>query len=110
MAQLAKVPLERTDDDRTRFHGCSSIREYEVLGKLGEGTFGSGSSERAVVEQSACSQTETDGFLEFSEVHKARSRKNGAIVALKKILMHNEKDGVSYADHGHFKMWAEGLV
>ncbi|MCJ1361530.1 serine/threonine protein kinase, CMGC, CDC2/CDK sub [Acarospora aff. strigata] len=30
---------------------------------------------------------------ELSEVHKARSRKNGAIVALKKILMHNEKDG-----------------
>lgn len=29
----------------------------------------------------------------FGEVHKARSRKNGAVVALKKILMHNEKDG-----------------
>ncbi|KAH7051332.1 kinase-like domain-containing protein [Macrophomina phaseolina] len=50
-----------------RFHGCSSIRDYEVMGKLGEGTFG--------------------------EVHKARSRRSGAIVALKKILMHNEKDG-----------------
>lgn len=43
MAQLAKVPLERTDDGRPRFHGCSSIRDYEVLGKLGEGTFGSDS-------------------------------------------------------------------
>ncbi|KAI9786860.1 MAG: serine/threonine protein kinase, CMGC, CDC2/CDK sub [Geoglossum umbratile] len=52
---------------RPRFHGCSKIGDYEILGKLGEGTFG--------------------------EVHKARSKKTGAIVALKKILMHNEKDG-----------------
>ncbi|RDW70237.1 hypothetical protein BP5796_08634 [Coleophoma crateriformis] len=49
------------------FSGCSRITDYEVLGKLGEGTFG--------------------------EVHRARSRKTGAVVALKKILMHNEKDG-----------------
>lgn len=27
------------------------------------------------------------------EVHKARSRKTGTLVALKKIIMHNEKDG-----------------
>ena len=59
--------LETLADGRPRFHGCSSIRSYEVLGKLGEGTFG--------------------------EVHKARSHKDGHIVALKKILMHNEKDG-----------------
>ncbi|KUJ20198.1 Pkinase-domain-containing protein [Mollisia scopiformis] len=49
------------------FQGCSSINDYDILGKLGEGTFG--------------------------EVHRAKSRKTGAIVALKKILMHNEKDG-----------------
>ncbi|KAI9746526.1 MAG: serine/threonine protein kinase, CMGC, CDC2/CDK sub [Claussenomyces sp. TS43310] len=49
------------------FAGCSRITDYEVLGKLGEGTFG--------------------------EVHRAKSRKTGAVVALKKILMHNEKDG-----------------
>lgn len=30
----------------------------------------------------------------ISEVHKARSRKTGAMVAMKKIIMHNEKDGV----------------
>jgi serine/threonine-protein kinase BUR1 len=47
--------------------GCSRITDYEILGKLGEGTFG--------------------------EVHRAKSKKTGAIVALKKILMHNEKDG-----------------
>ncbi|KAF2238587.1 Pkinase-domain-containing protein [Viridothelium virens] len=50
-----------------RFQGCSSIREYEILQKLGEGTFG--------------------------EVHKARARRTNAVFALKKILMHNEKDG-----------------
>lgn len=54
-------------DGQSRFRGCSSIKHYEVLGKLGEGTFG--------------------------EVHKARSLKTGRVVALKKILMHNEKDG-----------------
>lgn len=52
---------------QTSFKGCSRIGEYEQMGKLGEGTFG--------------------------EVHRARSKKTGAIVALKKILMHNEKDG-----------------
>jgi hypothetical protein len=34
------------------------------------------------------------------EVYKARSKKDGSIVALKKILMHNEKDGVRSFDHG----------
>src|SRR5882757_2668635 len=52
---------------QNRFLGCSRISDYEVLGKLGEGTFG--------------------------EVHRAKSKKTGAVVALKKILMHNEKDG-----------------
>ncbi|KAF2128370.1 Pkinase-domain-containing protein [Dothidotthia symphoricarpi CBS 119687] len=47
--------------------GCSKIGEYEMMQKLGEGTFG--------------------------EVHKARHRKTGSVYALKKILMHNEKDG-----------------
>lgn len=50
-----------------RFKGCSKIGEYEMMQKLGEGTFG--------------------------EVHKARHRITGSVFALKKILMHNEKDG-----------------
>lgn len=50
-----------------RFFGCSKIGEYEMMQKLGEGTFG--------------------------EVHKACHQKTGQIYALKKILMHNEKDG-----------------
>ncbi|KAI4281338.1 MAG: hypothetical protein L6R38_003774 [Xanthoria sp. 2 TBL-2021] len=62
-----KTTLEEADDGQPRFNGCSSIKCYEISEKLGEGTFG--------------------------EVYKARSVKDGHIVALKKILMHNEKDG-----------------
>jgi hypothetical protein len=32
--------------------------------------------------------------IHFSEVHKARRKTTGELVALKRILMHNEKDGV----------------
>ncbi|KAL2393298.1 Serine/threonine-protein kinase bur1 [Exophiala dermatitidis] len=66
-APQPRQTLERLPDGRPRFHGCSKITEYAYLGKLGEGTFG--------------------------EVSKARSKKTGQVVALKKILMHNEKDG-----------------
>ena len=62
-----QVIYERRSDGQPRFQGCSKISAYEILGKLGEGTFG--------------------------EVHKARHVRKGNIVALKKILMHNEKDG-----------------
>ena len=65
--QAPKVSLERASDGQPRFHGCSSLKAYEILSKLGEGTFG--------------------------EVYKARSHRTGRIVALKKILLHNEKDG-----------------
>ncbi|KAL8821301.1 MAG: hypothetical protein Q9223_000622 [Gallowayella weberi] len=63
----AKTSLEKVDNGQLRFRGCSSIKSYDISEKLGEGTFG--------------------------EVYKARSFKDGHIVALKKILMHNEKDG-----------------
>ncbi|KAI9826877.1 MAG: serine/threonine protein kinase, CMGC, CDC2/CDK sub [Thelocarpon impressellum] len=63
----SRALLDTDQRGTPRFHGCSSIKEYEILGKLGEGTFG--------------------------EVHKARSRGRGTTVALKKILMHNERDG-----------------
>lgn len=32
----------------------------------------------------------------FREVYKARDRENGKLVALKKVRMENEKEGVSY--------------
>ncbi len=66
-AQRPTKTLERSEDGRPRFQGCSKITEYFYIDKLGEGTFG--------------------------EVSKARSKKTGQLVALKKILMHNEKDG-----------------
>lgn len=50
-----------------RFHGCSKIGEYLIMQKLGEGTFG--------------------------EVYKATHQTTSQVYALKKILMHNEKDG-----------------
>ncbi|KAF1829395.1 Pkinase-domain-containing protein [Decorospora gaudefroyi] len=65
MAQAAGAVPQQTL--QRRFHGCSKIGEYEMMRKLGEGTFG--------------------------EVHQARQRATGNIFALKKILMHNEKDG-----------------
>ncbi|KPI41692.1 Serine/threonine-protein kinase bur1 [Cyphellophora attinorum] len=67
MATSTGRPLETFEDGRPRFNGCSRIQQYDYIGKLGEGTFG--------------------------EVSKAKSKKTGQIVALKKILMHNEKDG-----------------
>ncbi|KAJ9067488.1 serine/threonine protein kinase, CMGC, CDC2/CDK sub [Entomophthora muscae] len=51
-----------------KFLGCSSKEEYAFDRKLGEGTFG--------------------------EVHKGRHLKTSKVVALKRILMHNEKEGI----------------
>ncbi|PYI26833.1 putative CDK9 [Aspergillus indologenus CBS 114.80] len=64
---MVATPLERDGNGSPRFRGCTNIRDFEFLGKLGEGTFG--------------------------EVYKARSKRDNTIVALKKILMHNERDG-----------------
>ncbi|KAJ5830262.1 uncharacterized protein N7525_008515 [Penicillium rubens] len=64
---MAIKSLEKDENGQARFFGCSNIRDYEFLDKLGEGTFG--------------------------EVYKARSKKDAKIVALKKILMHHEKEG-----------------
>ncbi|EJF63893.1 Pkinase-domain-containing protein [Dichomitus squalens LYAD-421 SS1] len=50
------------------FVGCGQQTDYTVMTKLGEGTFG--------------------------EVHKAIHREKGHTVALKRILMHNEKEGM----------------
>lgn len=35
-----KEPPEQDNHGHSRFRGCSNIREFEFLGKLGEGTFG----------------------------------------------------------------------
>ncbi|KAJ3069038.1 serine/threonine protein kinase, CMGC, CDC2/CDK sub [Quaeritorhiza haematococci] len=51
-----------------KFFGCSRYEDYEPIKKIGEGTFG--------------------------EVSTARHKTTGKVVALKKILMHNEKEGI----------------
>lgn len=73
---------------RSSFLGCSKIGDYEILGKLGEGTFG-------YVDRLVPSRLSNFADCLWNrEVHRARSNKTGALVALKKIIMHNEKDGV----------------
>jgi hypothetical protein len=68
MALAAPPPPEMTDPTQRRFRGSARISEYEVMKeKLGEGTFG--------------------------VVSKGVSKRSGKVFALKKILMHNEKDG-----------------
>lgn len=73
---------------RNSFVGCSRITDYEVLNKLGEGTFGFVIAVFVLLDRLSANSHP-------SEVHRARSKKTGALVALKKIIMHNEKDGVS---------------
>ncbi|KAI5117879.1 hypothetical protein M0805_002271 [Coniferiporia weirii] len=68
-----RVPVKRTRDEekaayRRVFVGCGRRDDYDIMTKLGEGTFG--------------------------EVHKALHRETRAPVALKRILMHNEKEGM----------------
>lgn len=42
--------------------------------------------------------------LAISEVYKARHKRTGRLVALKKILMHNEKEGVSTSKSEYFSI------
>jgi len=52
------------------FGRCRDVDEFEKLNRIGEGTYGT--------------------------VYRARDRKSGEIVALKRVILHNEKhDGVS---------------
>ncbi|KAJ2389406.1 serine/threonine protein kinase, CMGC, CDC2/CDK sub [Coemansia sp. RSA 2603] len=61
-------PMSDLRRDGKRFVGCSAFEDYELLTKLGQGTFG--------------------------EVHKAVHKATGSLVALKRVLMHNEKEGL----------------
>ncbi|EIN08939.1 Pkinase-domain-containing protein [Punctularia strigosozonata HHB-11173 SS5] len=68
-----RPPVRRTREEEKEaygrvFVGCGQQDDYVPLTKLGEGTFG--------------------------EVHKARQNATNRLVALKRILMHNEKEGM----------------
>ena len=67
MAQSGVDTPANADPTQRRYRGSSKITDFEFTDKLGEGTFGI--------------------------VSKGRSKRTGAVVALKKILIHNEKDG-----------------
>lgn len=54
---------------RKKWQGCFSLDEFKIEQKVGEGTFG--------------------------VVHKAIHRKTGKVVALKKILLRPEQEGVN---------------
>ena len=61
------IPMTNAQPISRVYRGCSNIGAYETMRKLGEGTFG--------------------------EVYQARRKRTGELVALKKILMHTEKEG-----------------
>lgn len=68
-----RPPVQRTNSADLKayartFTGCGRIDDYDIATKVGEGTFG--------------------------EVHKAVHRPTTTQVALKRILMHNEKEGM----------------
>ena len=70
-----------------KFIGCGLQSDYDVTTKLGEGTFG------FVVFFSFEPILNVTPYP-CSEVHKAIQKSTGKVVALKRILMHNEKEGM----------------
>ncbi len=53
---------------------CRNVDEYERLNRIGQGTYGT--------------------------VYRAREKKTGQIVALKRVILHNEEqDGVRLSHH-----------
>lgn len=64
--ETVNSPPERRSD--RVFSGCSSFDDYSIIKKIGEGTFG--------------------------EVTRAKHKRSGKTFALKKILMHDEKEGM----------------
>ncbi|KAH8110277.1 kinase-like domain-containing protein [Phellopilus nigrolimitatus] len=73
VSRKKRLPVKRTREEEKAayqrvFSGCGRRDDYDIMTKLGEGTFG--------------------------EVHKALHKQTRAPVALKRILMHNEKEGM----------------
>jgi serine/threonine-protein kinase BUR1 len=69
------------------FKGCGNQHDYQITTKLGEGTFGYVLI-TFVPKEKFCLKNKS------SEVHKAVHTATGRHVALKRILMHNEKEGM----------------
>lgn len=62
-----KMSTTKDDNEDIVYQFCEDVAKYEKIVKIGQGTFG--------------------------EVFKARHKKTGHFVALKKVLMENEKEG-----------------
>ena len=78
---------------------CHDVNKYEKMVKIGQGTFGFVDCFSPPFWKFclSCRYVQRHWLLELfcSEVFKARNRKNlKEIVALKKVLMDNEKEGV----------------
>lgn len=71
-----------------QFPFMEDVSKYDKIIKIGQGTFG------YVIFIKACESCFEVLFV-FREVFKAKCKTTGRIVALKKILMENEKEGVS---------------
>lgn len=75
-------------------------QDYEILVLVGSGTYGSAL---------ACLPSPLFVALcfQFSQVFKARDKRTGEMVALKKVKMDNEKEGVWYAliIHTTYRFW-----
>ncbi len=65
----SKVTAVTADAWRGEVGKSSSVSKFEKLNRIGEGTYGT--------------------------VYRARDKENGRIVALKKIIFHDAKEGVS---------------
>ena len=61
------VPINIAPDSEGHIHEMSRLKDYEVIEKLGQGTFG--------------------------VVQKARSKKDGLLVAIKQLINHSAKEG-----------------
>jgi serine/threonine-protein kinase BUR1 len=88
-----REPVQRSRAEEEKaygrtFEGCGQQSDYEVTTKLGEGTFGFVLITFLLFSGHA--------FLTFflREVHKAIQKSSGKVMALKRILMHNEKEGM----------------
>lgn len=85
-----RPPLRRTREEEHKAYGRTFVGsgqqdDYDAMTKLGEGTFGH-------VFYSLSPSLGANGLVR--EVHKAKFRPTGRVVALKRILMHNEKEGM----------------
>jgi serine/threonine-protein kinase BUR1 len=92
MGKKRREPVQRSRKEEMEaygrsFEGCGKQLDYNATTKVGEGTFG------YVAFVWLCG-TLTLAFALPSEVHKAVQISTGGAVALKRILMHNEKEGM----------------